>query len=136
MRYLFMALAFGTLLVGGCTWVDVKPAAQDVLILSKARVANCNRLGTTDVSVAESVGFLDRVPEDVAEDLANLARNQAVEMGGDTITPLSEPVKGQQTFGVYDCVDGNSMPNSSRPKSSNPNGSENNSGVETIPYQG
>ncbi|HET9680375.1 MAG TPA: DUF4156 domain-containing protein [Gammaproteobacteria bacterium] len=129
MRYLLMALVSGTLLVSGCTWVDVKPAAQEVLVLSKARVANCARLGTTEVSVAESVGFLNRVPEDVAKDLANLARNQAVEMGGDTITPLSEPHKGQQTFGVYNCVqdDGQSP---QQPQD------QDNNGVETIPYRG
>lgn len=129
MRYLLIALAAGIMLTSGCTWVDVKPAAQNVLVLSKARVANCQRLGTTDVSVAESVGFLNRVPEDVAKDLANLARNQAVEMGGDTITPLSDPRNGKQTFGVYNCV-GSEQAVPAQENSPDDNG------VKTIPYKG
>lgn len=130
MRFVLTTLITGTLLISGCTWVDVKPAAQDVLILSKVRVANCQQLGTTDVSVADSVGFLDRVPEDVANDLANLARNQAVDMGGDTITPLSEPHNGEQTFGVYNCVTDDTNGNK---QNTSP---QDNDGVETIPYRG
>lgn len=118
-------------LLPACTWVNVDPAAQEVMVLPAKRVANCEKLGTTDVRVAEEVGFISRVEEDVAADLANLARNEAVSMGGDTVAPLTEIRKGKQTFGIYRCI-----PKDATERALSPAQDEAESdGVETIPYR-
>lgn len=115
------ALAAVTLV--SCTWVDLKPGAQDVLLLPEARVADCRNLGSVKVSVLEKVGFMQRHDEEVAEDLADLARNHAVEKGGDTIAALGPVTDGAQEYGIYRCA-GTTAP---KPDAQD--------GVETSPYK-
>ena len=103
-RVLSVCLALAIAAVAGCTWVELEPGAEDVLVLPPERVEDCKRLGRTEVSVADSVWFFDRHDEDVKRDLADLARNNAVEMGGDTISVLGEMTDGKQRYGIYDCV--------------------------------
>ena len=87
----------------GCTWVQLDEGADEVLLVSADRVANCEKLGRAHVQVAEQVGVIRRHDHVVEENLQDVARNQAVEMGGDTIVPETEPEEGRQTFGVYRC---------------------------------
>ena len=93
------------LLVGGCTFVKVEPAAEDVLVLGAERVSHCERLGQTRVSVADKLGFINRRDKDVRADLEDLARNTAAEMGGDTVSLQGEIKEGAATYGIYDCVE-------------------------------
>lgn len=93
------------LAVTGCTYVKLDPSAEDVEMLRAERVEDCERLGQTRVSVAENVGFIARGDRAIRNDLQILARNSAAEMGGDTITPVSEVQDGKQSFGVFDCID-------------------------------
>ena len=100
------ALAAGTaLIVGGCSFVDVQPEAENVLVLGDERVRDCERLGRTRVSVATEIGFIKRGNRAIRGDLEVLARNSAADMGGDTVSPETEIQNGKQTYGVYDCVD-------------------------------
>lgn len=128
MRKMFFA-CLAVALAGGCTWVELKPGAAEIVVLEEKRVANCERLGKTEVSVAAEVGFLSRVEEDVARDLQTLARNQALDMGGDTIAPLSEISGGRQIFGVYRCIPAEGGPDRRPP-------GERDEGVQTLPYRG
>lgn len=93
------------LAVTGCTYVKLDPSAEDVEMLRAERVEDCERLGQTRVSVAQNVGFIARGDRAIRDDLQILARNSAAEMGGDTITPVSEVQNGKQSFGVFDCID-------------------------------
>lgn len=93
------------LVVTGCAFTEVEPEARQVEVLEAARVTNCERLGQTRVSVAHKVGFIPRHANAIQKDLHVLARNSAVDMGGDTVTPMGEPTNGKQTYGVYDCVE-------------------------------
>lgn len=90
--------------VTGCAYVKVQPNAREVEVLSAERTAECKKLGQTKVSVAEKILFVPRGEPAVRKDLEILARNSAADMGGDTITPLTEVREGRQTFGVYDCL--------------------------------
>ena len=45
-----------------------------------------------------------RQPTVIAKELQILARNSSVNMGGDTVTPISKIDNGEQTFAVYRCV--------------------------------
>lgn len=86
-----------------CTWVELKPGAASVQLLPENRVGDCKSLSTVKVSVLEKVGILERHDDEVAADLADLARNHAIEAGGDTIAALGPITNGTQEFGVYQC---------------------------------
>jgi len=90
--------------IGGCSTIKLKPGADEVEILGAERVADCQRLGKTTVSVAEKLGFIPRGEKAIREDLHRLARNSAVTMNGDTISAESPIEEGEQTFGVFDCI--------------------------------
>lgn len=91
-------------LAAGCSTIKLKPGAAEVEVLQAERVADCKMLGKTKVSVADKLGFVPRGDKAIRVDLQRLARNSAIEMNGDTLSPESEIVKGEQTFGVYDCI--------------------------------
>ncbi len=93
-----------TAVLGGCSFVTIDPAAEDVLVLEAERTKDCERLGQTRVSVATSVGFIKRGQPAIRDNLETLARNSAAEMGGDTITAETEVSDGKRTFGIFDCV--------------------------------
>ncbi len=99
------AVAVTAMVLAGCSTVKLKPGAEEVEILEAARVKDCKRLGKTQVSVAEKLGFVPRGDKAIREDLERLARNSAVKMGGDTLSPESGIENGEQSFGVYDCVE-------------------------------
>lgn len=91
--------------LAACTWIETKPGAESVELLEQARVAKCERLGKTRVQVLQSVAGLERHEEEVADDLARMAKNNAVEMKGDTVSPLTPVENGERTFGIYRCID-------------------------------
>lgn len=92
-------------LLGGCTYVKEQPGAEDVTVLDQGRAEKCNKVGQTKVSVSTQVGFIARGESAIRKDLQILARNSAADIGGDTVAALSEISNGQQTFGIYDCLD-------------------------------
>lgn len=97
-------LALVSLLIVGCSNIKLKPGAEEVEILKADRVADCRKIGVTTVSVLDELGFIPRGEKAIREDLQRLARNSTITMGGDTATPESTIEKGEQTFGVYDCI--------------------------------
>lgn len=130
MRNLFLATIAG--LLAACTWVETKPGAENVEVLEQARVAKCERLGKTRVQVLESFAGLDRHDKEIAEDLAQLARNNAVEMGGDTVSPLTPVEQGERQFGIYRCIDAGD--DSGRDDTATDEG-DSEDGVTTQPYR-
>ncbi|MDE2235244.1 MAG: hypothetical protein KGL13_05465 [Gammaproteobacteria bacterium] len=92
--------------IGGCTWVSANPEVKQkgVMVLPQERVGQCRLLSKTQVSVADRIGFINRVQSDVEKDLQNLAMNQAVSQGGDTVSALAPEKDGNQTFGIYKCL--------------------------------
>ncbi len=115
--------------IAGCTWVSPSPEVkqQGIMVLPQDRVTNCRLLSKTTVSVADRVGFINRVQADVESDLKNLAMNQAVSQGGDTVSALSPAKDGDQTFGIYKCLGSNSNTATSAPMASTT--------IKTTPYQ-
>lgn len=90
--------------LAACTWVKPTPEGEKVRLLSKIEVQNCDYKGDATVSLMSKVGPVKRKTEKVKKELQVLARNNAAQMGGDTIVVMSDIVKGEQTFGVYRCV--------------------------------
>lgn len=101
-------VALPTLLIfalglSACTWVQPDEGAEEILELPERRVGDCERLGSVRVKTADRILFLDRHEDKIQEEQRTLARNHALEEGGDTIVPLGESEGGERRFGIYRC---------------------------------
>jgi hypothetical protein len=95
---------FATVLLPGCTWVDLKPQAEKVRVLTQQEVGRCKDLGRVTSNTLDKVGFIARPKGSVQEEIYRLARNNAANMGGDTIVPSGPLIDGEQPFRVYRCI--------------------------------
>lgn len=94
----------GSLLLGACNFVKVSETGSNVAVSNASAVGNCSKVSQLTVKVRDNyVGSMKRNPETIAKELANMARNEAIDAGGDTVVPVSEPANGRQTFDVYQC---------------------------------
>lgn len=134
MRTLSLTIVAIALATGGCTWVSVSPQAQKagVVALSLDRVAGCRQLSQIQVSVADNVGIFERMPSDVEHDLTNLAINEAAKSDGDTVAALSPAKDGQQTFGIYKCLNSRGSQSAVSPTPAAPTSGNT---VKTTPYR-
>lgn len=102
-----LAMTVATVVVvcsSGCTWVALAPEAEAVRISGTDEVEGCTRVGTTKTRTKSKVGIFARGEKKVAEELSTLARNDSVELGGNTVVaegPVS--AEGTQRFVIYDC---------------------------------
>lgn len=88
--------------VSGCTWVKSEPGAFDVDLKAAQDVTNCQKLGSATTKTKDSFVF-DRNADKVAIELLTLARNEAVNQGGNAVVPTSQVEDGRQTFAIYKC---------------------------------
>ena len=96
-------ICLGVLVASGCTWVDPIAGASAITLVQPSHVVNCKSIGTTVSQVADKVGFINRSDDKVAEELLTLAKNSAVELGGDTLVAEGGPSEGTQKFRIYKC---------------------------------
>lgn len=89
--------------LSACTFVKPNERGAQVKLAEAAEVGHCRKVGTTTVSVLDKVAGVPRSYTTLGEELANLARNEAPNLDGDTIVPVSDIVNGQRQFDVYDC---------------------------------
>lgn len=94
----------GTFFTTSCAIVKLTEGGEKARVLSSGEVTNCQKRGATTVSVKPTILTIDRKQHVVEEELQILARNSAVNMGGDTVTPISEIDNGKQTYAVYRCI--------------------------------
>lgn len=90
----------------GCTWVELTPAAESTHLGAVDELEGCKKVGSTKTRTRTHIGFIKRSEAKVNEELRTLARNDAPELGGNTVVPEA-PVDedGMQRFAVYDCPD-------------------------------
>lgn len=102
MRHLLIMPALA-LSLSACSWVEVTPNGQGVtLATDHSQTSNCQQLGEVSANVMNRF-FFSRDQGKVAAELADLARNRAAEMGGDTIISNSAIDEGKQSFAVFKC---------------------------------
>ena len=91
--------------VAGCTWVALNPEADGIRVApDAASVADCQQVGGVRARTKASVGFFSRSTEKVALELETLAKNDAVELGANTILAEAPPsIDGVQHFKAYRC---------------------------------
>jgi hypothetical protein len=66
-------------------------------------VTACQSKGKTIVTVLAKVGIILRYEEDVEENLYQLARNNAVDAGADTLVKGESKEFGKRMFEMYKC---------------------------------
>ena len=100
MKKIVVVVCVGFIL-SSCTWVRVTSQGEGVRLVQSARaVESCKKIGKVNTKVVSEVVF-NRDAEKVAGELADLARNEAATLGGDTIVPTSEIIDGRRSFDVY-----------------------------------
>jgi len=90
-------------LLTACTWVQPDPGAAGIALLEPPEALDCQRLGQTTVSVRDRVAGVQRSPSQVTEELRTLARNSAIDLGGNAIVEEEMVDTSKQRFGIYLC---------------------------------
>lgn len=98
------------LLIGICatlsacgTWVNVTSAGRLVTVATPEQVSACTRLGSSTTNALREIVFVERGTSKLQQELIDLARNEAGDMGGNRIVVETPITDGRQTFGVYRC---------------------------------
>jgi hypothetical protein len=97
------------LLVGlnGCASriIGVREGAERVSLADANQVANCQSKGSTTISIFAKAGItgITRAVKDVEDNMYQMARNHAVDVGADTVVKGESPELGKRTFAVYKC---------------------------------
>ncbi len=98
-----LASLLPTLFLTACTWVQLTAEGQAVSVAEPSQVSQCTRVGRTTARTLNEVVTVDRSAEKLQEELLILARNDAGDMGGNTIVPETVIREGSQVFAVYTC---------------------------------
>jgi hypothetical protein len=100
-------IASATLIVGlgGCasSLIGVHEGTDRVSLADANQVGGCQSKGTNIVSVLAKIGFINRNPEDVEANLYQLALNDAVDAGADTIVKGESSEFGKRAYKMYKC---------------------------------
>lgn len=118
-------------LLAGCTWVMQSPEAlkADIVVVDAAGAAHCQKIATNQLSVADHLGGIQRMPDDVEHDLRTMAINQAATVGADAVAPMSDLKGGVQTWALLRCE--GKVPAASTAMSVAPAAT---TGLKTVPY--
>ena len=88
----YFLLSFTTVIaftLSACASVKLTDGGEKARLLSSGEVANCQKRGATTVRVKPTLLTIARQPNVIAKELQILARNSSVNMGGDTVSPIS-----------------------------------------------
>lgn len=103
----FLTIQFFVLLsLSACTWVKPTQLGSEVRYIEQTdrTFESCTKLGTMTSMVKDKIGPTNRSKEKVDIELITIAKNEAVEMGGDTIVPTGPVKNGRREFTVYRCI--------------------------------
>ncbi len=92
-------------MLSGCAsdLIEVRPGSEKVALAEPNQVKGCEDKGAITVSVLANVGVVSRSVEDIDANLLQLAKNGAVDAGGDTVVKGPRPELGRRTFNIYKC---------------------------------
>ena len=98
----WLALTAMTVAASGCQFVQVTDKGANVKQATSADVANCREVGEVNATTRARV-LVKRGDVRVRQELIDLARNQAAELGANAIVPVAPHEDGKQTFRAYSC---------------------------------
>jgi hypothetical protein len=89
----------------GCasTLIGVREGSERVSLADAKQVAACQSKGKINVSVMAKIGITERDVDEVEANLYQLARNNAVDNGADTLVKGESKVLGTRTFEMFKC---------------------------------
>lgn len=100
-------VALGLLTAGmtGCAskLIGERIGADQVVLAKDTDVAKCKSLGRSTLSVLSSLGPITRSAEAVEENLLQMARNEAIDKGGDTVVKGNSLEYGKRSYEVFKC---------------------------------
>lgn len=106
-KSIFITTAIVTLTIGlgGCasSLIGVREGAERVSLADANQVSACQSKGKTIVTVLSKIGVIPRHEEDVEDNLYQLARNNAVDAGADTLVKGESKEFGKRTFEMFKC---------------------------------
>lgn len=91
-------------ITSACTWVSPGVGTENIALVKPAHVEQCKLVGTANAGVKHKIIGLKRKSAKVADELINLAKNEAFDLGGDTIVAKGKAIDGKQAFSVYKCA--------------------------------
>jgi hypothetical protein len=99
-----LAIVAIVLLAGlsGCAnniFIGVREGADRVALAEANQVAGCQSKGAIIISVFAKF----RIEKDVEANMYQMARNEAVDAGADTVVKGDSPEFGKRTFNLYKC---------------------------------
>ncbi|MFN7712378.1 MAG: DUF4156 domain-containing protein [Curvibacter sp.] len=102
---MFVVVAASALLLSGCAskLIGERIGADQVVLAQESQVAKCKLLGRTTFSVLANIGPIARSSEAVEDNLLQMARNDAIDKGGDTVVRGPMPAYGQRIYDIYKC---------------------------------
>ena len=94
-------------LFSACTWVEPTLKGKDINYVEQNAeiLKNCQNLGSVHTMVKHEIAGFKRSAEKVEKELITIAKNEAAEMGGDTVAPEGPSDNGRRAFSVYKCMD-------------------------------
>lgn len=99
----FFTLTVVLTATSACTLGNFQPDAEAVKLRNGADVADCKLLGTTTEKTRDRWAP-SRSDKKVANEVLALARNEAANIGGNTLVEQTALVMGRQTFTIYSCT--------------------------------
>ena len=100
---LFLAAIVVSVISACSSWVQVTVEGQAVRLATATEVSSCARIGSARSKTLSRVILVERGGERLQEELLSLARNEAADLGGNTVVPESIIEVSEQSFGVYRC---------------------------------
>lgn len=102
---LIVAIAAVATGFSGCSsiFIDNRPGSDRVSLADANQVGNCQPKGETVVSVITTIAFFNRPEAAVEDNLYQLARNDAVDSGADTLVKGASNEFGKRAFRMYKC---------------------------------
>lgn len=97
------AVASVALAACASSMIEVRKGSERVSLAEANQVAACQSKGKTTVSVLAKVGFVVRDAADVEANLYQMATNDAVDVGADTLVKGDSTVLGSRTYSLYKC---------------------------------
>lgn len=91
--------------LSGCasSLIGVHEGAERVSLAEASQITTCQPKGKTIVTVLSKIGIIERHEDDVEANLYQLARNNAVDAGADTLVKGESKEYGKRLFEMYKC---------------------------------
>lgn len=90
--------------LSSCTWVNENQAAKEVFAVLSSQTNNCQKVGSIQAEVKHQIGFIKRREHQVNKELQILAKNEAVNLGANTIVAShKKPIEGKQDYDAFIC---------------------------------